>query len=95
MVTTSMYPERLEVYSHKLNRVYRVAPVQIHVQRINVGAYDLADSGDSGGPWFDGNTAYGTMRAKITPGTNGVGTDAVYMAVNYVESGLGVTVMTS
>lgn len=55
----------------------------------------LADSGDSGGPWFINNDAYGTMKAKITPGTNGIGTDAVYMAVDYVESGLGVSVMTS
>jgi len=62
----------------------------------NTAGWDvLADSGDSGSPWFNGNTAYGTMKGKITPGTNGVGTDAVYMAVNYVESGLGVTVMTS
>ncbi len=62
----------------------------------NTAGWDvLADDGDSGGPGFFVNTAYGTMTSKITPGTNGVGTDVVYMAVNYVESGLGVTVMTS
>lgn len=62
----------------------------------NTAGWDtLTDSGDSGGPWFNSNTAYGTTKAKITPGTNGVGTDAVYMAVDYLESGLGVSVMTS
>ncbi|MGP8323804.1 MAG: S1 family peptidase [Methanosarcinaceae archaeon] len=62
----------------------------------NTAGWDvLSDSGDSGGPWFLTGDAYGTMTHKITPGTNGVGTDAVYMAVDYVESGLGVTVMTS
>ncbi|MDW7727589.1 MAG: hypothetical protein SCH70_10880, partial [Candidatus Methanoperedens sp.] len=55
----------------------------------------LADYGDSGSPWFLNGYAFGTMMGKITPGTNGVGSDAVYMAVNYVESGLGVSVMTS
>ncbi len=54
----------------------------------------LSDSGDSGAPWFLNGDAYGTMTMKITPGTNGRGTDAVYMAADYI-SGLGVTVMTS
>jgi len=53
----------------------------------------LASYGDSGGPWFKGNTAYGTLKGVFTSGPNAG--DAYYMAVNYVESGLGVTVITS
>lgn len=45
--------------------------------------------GDSGGPVFWNNTAYGTLVATTD------GTDFVYMAVNYVTSGLGVTVLTN
>ena len=51
---------------------------------------DLSEPGDSGGPWFLTGDAYGTMSGQIEPGD-----DAIYMAVNYVESGLGVSVMTS
>ncbi|VVB85320.1 Uncharacterised protein [uncultured archaeon] len=54
----------------------------------------LCDHGDSGGPWFLANDAYGTMTAMIVPGTSGTGADGVYMAVDYI-SGLGVSVMTS
>lgn len=39
---------------------------------------DLSSTGDSGGPWFLGNTAYGVH-------SGGVGDDAYYMAVNYVD----------
>ncbi len=53
----------------------------------------LAGPGDSGGPWFNTNTAYGTLKGGFTSGPNAG--DAYYMAVNYVESGLDVTVMTS
>ena len=47
---------------------------------------NLADPGDSGGPWFLGNKAYGVMTAKL-------GEKAVYMAINYIDA-LGVTVLT-
>ena len=47
---------------------------------------DLANGGDSGGPWFSGNTAYGVMRSEL-------GNDAIYMAINYVYV-LGVSVIT-
>lgn len=61
----------------------------------NTAGWDvLGGSGDSGGPWFNGNTAYGIMKGALVPGTNGRGTDAAYMAIDYV-SGLGVSVMTS
>ncbi|MEJ2737942.1 MAG: hypothetical protein P8189_31035 [Anaerolineae bacterium] len=45
--------------------------------------------GDSGGPVFWNNTAYGTLIATTD------GTDCVYMAVNYIASGLSVTVLTN
>jgi hypothetical protein len=68
-------------------------PTYIRVK--NTAGYNvLSDNGDSGGPWFLNGDAYGTMTHKITPGTNGAGTDAVYMAPDYIY-GLGVTVMTS
>jgi hypothetical protein len=54
------------------------------------GYNDLSSSGDSGGPWFLVNTAYGTHVGSPGDDPN----DAIYMAVNYV-GGLGVSVMTS
>jgi|GEM_PF-823890 len=41
---------------------------------------DMAEPGDSGGPWFSGNTAYGIMVAHQTGTNNGY-----YMAVNYFD----------
>ena len=49
---------------------------------------DLADGGDSGGPWFRGNTAYGIMRSQAPEGADGV-----YMAINYI-SDLDISVLT-
>ena len=46
----------------------------------------LAERGDSGGPWFRGNTAYGIMRSQADG-------DGVYMAINYI-SDLGISVLT-
>lgn len=48
--------------------------------------FDLAESGDSGGPWFLNNTAYGTMSCQA-------GVDAIYVAIDVVESGLGSTLL--
>jgi hypothetical protein len=48
----------------------------------------LADIGDSGGPWFSGNDAYGTTCAKDGGG------NAYYMAINYL-SGIGVSLLTA
>lgn len=50
--------------------------------------YDLAESGDSGGPWFTGTTALGTLTCQQ-------GFDAIYVATNYVEVGLGATIATN
>lgn len=58
--------------------------------RVNntAGYPDLSSGGDSGGPWFLNNVAYGTHSGS--PGSDP--NDAIYMAINYV-SGLGVTVL--
>jgi hypothetical protein len=50
--------------------------------------FDLAQGGDSGGPWFIGNTALGTTSCQQ-------GYDAIYVATNYVEAALGATILTS
>jgi hypothetical protein len=48
---------------------------------------NLSEGGDSGGPWFSGNTAYGSH-------TYGMGNDSAYMPVDYF-SGISVTIATS
>jgi hypothetical protein len=60
---------------------------------------NLADPGDSGGPWFVEDLAYGIHSGTIVSGYGAIfgqddGKNAVYMAINYV-SGLGVSVLTS
>ena len=61
-------------------------PTWIRVHRDGV---DLSTGGDSGGPWFLSNTAYGIMSAEF------LGTDAIFMAINYVpSSNLGIIVLT-
>ncbi|GAB4581615.1 MAG: S1 family peptidase [Anaerolineales bacterium] len=58
----------------------------------NTAGYPVITAqGDSGGPCFLGNTAYGIMSGIPSDDTG----DAIYMAVNYISPGLGVTVMTS
>ena len=54
--------------------------------RVDGGATDIAQPGDSGGPWYDGNYAIGMMHAQIAD-------DAVYMAINYVQQ-QGLTIRT-
>lgn len=56
----------------------------------NQGYADLSSGGDSGGPWFLGNTAYGTHSGE--PGADAG--DSIYMAINYISS-LGVSVLTA
>lgn len=48
--------------------------------RVTSSTDDLSEPGDSGGPWFFGNTAYGSMVGDIEPGN-----DAYYMAINFVD----------
>jgi hypothetical protein len=50
---------------------------------------DLCSQGDSGGPWFFNNTAYGIMSGEHNT------TDAIYMAEDFLESALSVFVLTN
>jgi len=61
---------------------------------IQVSAFgmDLSSEGDSGGPWWINNTALGIMSGCVQSITCN---DAIYVATNYVEGGLGVTILTS
>jgi archaellum component FlaF (FlaF/FlaG flagellin family) len=52
----------------------------------NPSNIDLSEPGDSGGPWFNGYTAYGTMVGQL-------GNWGVYMAINYIDA-LNVNVYT-
>ncbi len=56
----------------------------------NQGYADLSSPGDSGGPWFLVDTAYGTHSGE--PGADAG--DSIYMAINYISS-LGVSVLTA
>lgn len=55
--------------------------------RVAGNGTNLSEGGDSGGPWFSGNTAYGSH-------TYGIGNDSAYMPINYI-SGISVSVATS
>lgn len=52
---------------------------------------DLAEGGDSGGPVFKSSSAYGTISCQAGAGLK----DLLYVAVDYIESGLGVTILTT
>jgi len=57
---------------------------------------DQSEPGDSGGPWFSGNTAYGLMSGGYDGGggPGGIYNAAIYMAVDGLTS-LGVSVLTT
>ena len=55
--------------------------------RVAGNGTNLSEGGDSGGPWFSGNTAYGSH-------TYGIGNDSAYMPIDYF-SGISVTIATS
>ena len=54
----------------------------------NGTGFDLSEPGDSGGPFFSGATALGIMACQQ-------GYDAIYVAVDYVESGLVAHILTA
>ncbi|HEX6096967.1 MAG TPA: PKD domain-containing protein [Thermoanaerobaculia bacterium] len=56
----------------------------------NYPSANLSEAGDSGGPWFVDNYAYGTHFGAPGDDAN----DSIYMAINYISS-LGVSVLTS
>lgn len=57
------------------------------------GSVDLSKGGDSGGPWFYGDTAYGIHSGGGVEGTI-YQNDSIYMPIDFV-SGLGVSVLTT
>ena len=65
------------------------ASTYMEVQPTN-GA-DLVNEGDSGGPVYLSNSAYGLVEAEWQL----CACHLIYTAVNYVESGLGVRVLTN
>lgn len=56
---------------------------------VRTGGPQMANGGDSGGPFFGGNAALGTLSCVYPPD------GASYIAINFVESGLGRHVLTS
>jgi hypothetical protein len=59
----------------------------IQVSRFNT---NLVDGGDSGGPVYAGNDAYGIVKGERCFITC---YDMIYTAENYIESGLGAIIM--
>ncbi len=58
--------------------------------RVHKEGVDLSQGGDSGGPWFSGNVAYGIHHGNAHPDDN----DATYMAIDFIES-LDINVLTT
>lgn len=59
---------------------YIVHPNATFIWVHNDNHEDIANSGDSGGPWFNGSTAWGVHSGSKD------GLDALYMAINYISS---------
>ncbi|WP_152541205.1 hypothetical protein [Kallotenue papyrolyticum] len=70
-------------YIQSKTYLYDGQPTWILVQNPGV---DLSRGGDSGAPWFWGNTAYGMHSA-------GAGNDAIFMATDYFDAA-GVYILT-
>jgi hypothetical protein len=62
-------------------------PMNNTLIRVHHDGVNLSETGDSGGPWFQYNTAYGLH-------VGGIGDDAYYMAINYIDF-LGLSVLTN
>ena len=73
------------------------SPAATSMRLHDVGV-DLASPGDSGGPVFTGSTALGIMHACMSVDLEcnnpALADDLLYVAIDYVETGLGVTVLT-
>jgi len=67
--------------------------VQVGVDGVNVAADIPVLEGDSGGPWFWGNTAYGTTISRCTFTDGSLG--AVYGPVDQIINILGLTILTN
>ena len=58
--------------------------------RVEGGSVMQSNAGDSGGPWYIANLAYGINMGRPAGDNN----DAIYMPINYISS-IGVSVLTS
>lgn len=90
-VTTNQTVGQIE--SKTFDPGYGYSGTFIHVDNIYVGQ-PLSKGGDSGGPWFVNNTAYGSHVGSLGPSEDEL-FEAYYMAVNYIPNGAGVNVLTS
>jgi len=63
-------------------------PMNNTLIRVHLDGHDLSQGGDSGGPWFYGDTAFGVHVGEVNIN------DAYYMAINYLND-YGLTVLTS
>lgn len=61
----------------------------VEVNGCNQGSANLSASGDSGGPWFSGNSAWGWMSGGAGPNSCGQN-NGIFMAVDYMASGMSV-----
>jgi hypothetical protein len=66
---------------------------QATFMQVHQASTDLCTPGDSGGPVFVNNTAYGIVEGWSGP-QDGSNSDLIYTAIDYPESWLGVTVLT-
>ena len=67
--------------------------VLTNFQGVNVAVDIPVDDGDSGGPWFWYNTAYGTTKYACTFGDGSQG--AIYVPVDQIYGILGLTILTN
>jgi hypothetical protein len=88
-MTTDRTCGNIESKNYSMNFVTNSASTFI---RVDGGNVDLGAPGDSGGPWYVENLAYGTSVARLRNTDDGRD-DVFYMAINYISS-LGVSVLT-
>lgn len=78
------------IISKKYAPSYVNNPNPTFIRVHNYDNVDLSQGGDSGGPWYSGQAAWGIHSGH--PGSDDY--DALYMAINYISS-LGVSVRTA
>lgn len=61
----------------------------LHQSELDFVDVDMASGGDSGGPIFSSNGAWGMVAGSV--GSNNID-QVIYVAINYVEAGLSVRV---